>query len=187
MFNGGFLETTEQAAKLPEDDPDAFGLFLGWLYVGRLTPMPPTDDAPKRIEVTAQHIKLYCFAEKIVSPALMDWAMTFIISICRRNDILPYFDAIKLAYENSQPKSHLRKLMARILHHIIAEDTTHADTTNEEIAKVLLKNEALAADFVRLVRASSGKGIQDPTEMRPCLFHVHADDKARESIKVFGL
>jgi len=40
MFNGGFLETTDQAAKLLEDDPDMSGLFLGWLYAGRLTPIP---------------------------------------------------------------------------------------------------------------------------------------------------
>lgn len=33
-FNGGFAETKTQTCTVPEDDPTAFGLLLGWVYRG---------------------------------------------------------------------------------------------------------------------------------------------------------
>jgi hypothetical protein len=184
MFNGEFLEATEQAAKLPEDDPHVFGLFLGWLYVGRLTPNPPTDEERKRLKAMSEYIKLYCFAEKIVSPELMDRAMTVIISTFKHHSRLPSVNQIELAYEISQPSSRLRQLMAQTLHYTIATNITAG--TNDALAKLLGKEE-IAADFVGLVRNSNGKSIQSPTRMSTCLFHVHGDDEECNLSKVFGL
>ena len=37
MFESTFKESVEQAATLPEDDPNAFVLFVQWLYRDNLT------------------------------------------------------------------------------------------------------------------------------------------------------
>jgi hypothetical protein len=36
MFNGGRREAGTQSANMPDDNPKAFKLLLGWVYVGKI-------------------------------------------------------------------------------------------------------------------------------------------------------
>jgi hypothetical protein len=47
MFAGGFNEVVESTVWMSEDDPDAFNLFLEWLYAGRLSPPNMANDTLK--------------------------------------------------------------------------------------------------------------------------------------------
>jgi hypothetical protein len=40
MFNGAFNEGVEGVATLPEDEPAAFDLLMGYLYTGTVRPYP---------------------------------------------------------------------------------------------------------------------------------------------------
>ena len=39
-LDGPFSEATSRKVTLPEDEPDAFALFVRWLYVGKIGCMP---------------------------------------------------------------------------------------------------------------------------------------------------
>jgi hypothetical protein len=63
MFSSVFQEGLTQSAKLPENDPDTFDLFIDWLYQARISILP----AEKKDEVqaaTRAMIKFHIFAEK---------------------------------------------------------------------------------------------------------------------------
>jgi hypothetical protein len=47
MFSGGFKEVIESTVRMPEDDPDAFDLFMEWIYAGRLNPPDVDKHTPK--------------------------------------------------------------------------------------------------------------------------------------------
>ena len=182
ILNGGFKEATEQVAKLPYDDPAAFGLFLEWLYVGRLPPIPPFSvDKWKWSHLIFERVKLYCFAENIASPKLMDYTMTTLISGYLQNNTLPSFGQIKLAYRNSLSTSRLRKFMSQSVHYICTSPMCSAEIwSNKEICEFLIGNKEGATDLVESMRESSGEVTPDPRCMALCTFHVHPENEECE-------
>ncbi|TVY49193.1 Actin-binding protein [Lachnellula occidentalis] len=174
MFSGGFKEASEQAAKMPDDDPGTFGLFLEWLYAGRITPIPPIkpNGRDEHREIYFRRVKLYCFAEKIVCPKLMDYTMTVIISTHLRTNTLPRFEPITFVYQNSPSCSVLRKFMSLAVYRVVTKCSTEF-WTNEDIREFLLRDEEGVMDLVKLLRHSSGKIAEDPSKMALCTFHVH--------------
>jgi hypothetical protein len=59
MFNGGWRETGTQSANRPDDNPMAFKLLLGWVYVGKIE--VPTETQG----LVDLYIELYAMAEKL--------------------------------------------------------------------------------------------------------------------------
>lgn len=63
MFSSVFQEDVTQSAKLPEDDPDTFDLFIDWLNQARISILP----VEKKDEIqaaTRAMIKFHIFAKK---------------------------------------------------------------------------------------------------------------------------
>jgi hypothetical protein len=64
-LSGGFKEAEERVVKLPEDDPEIFGIYLHHLQTNELSVLPdpiPSDDTGD--EEQAALINLYILAEK---------------------------------------------------------------------------------------------------------------------------
>ena len=66
MFESSFKEGVEQAATLPEDDPNAFALFVQWLYQESLTPLDIRKHDPLGNDISLDRVRLYCFAKRSV-------------------------------------------------------------------------------------------------------------------------
>ena len=65
----GCVETSTNEVRLPEDNPLAVGLFIGWLYLG-VTGLGP------RKRMSARHLtRLYVLADKLICPQLMNQMM----------------------------------------------------------------------------------------------------------------
>jgi hypothetical protein len=60
MFNGGFEEAKSGTATLPSDDPEAFELFVSWVYLDKIE-LPRNMDTESPI---SKFIQLYAFAVK---------------------------------------------------------------------------------------------------------------------------
>jgi hypothetical protein len=67
-FTGGFQEAQENSMHLPEDDPNAFSLFIDWIYRSKI----PARYSKKH---KATLYNLYIFAEKVCLEDLGNAAM----------------------------------------------------------------------------------------------------------------
>ena len=73
MLNGSWVESTTQKVTLPEDSPETFKLFLGWIYQGKL-------EIPELDSRISKCIRLFGFAEKYNITGLLDAAIETLIA-----------------------------------------------------------------------------------------------------------
>ncbi|TGO36605.1 hypothetical protein BHYA_0120g00300 [Botrytis hyacinthi] len=100
-LNNGFKEATDGEMYLPEDDPATFADLIEYLYRGAL---PYTD------KITTRPMQeLYCLAEKICMPLLMDKLIDAIMKAHAEKNYVG-FDAARIQsiYENTHSASKLR-------------------------------------------------------------------------------
>jgi hypothetical protein len=178
MLQGPFKEAVEHTVRLPEDDPDAFGLFLEWVYGGGL--LQPAD-MKKHTSTNGpifDRVKLYCFAEKICLDRLVDYTMTSLLSAYSKNKRSPSAMAISYAYEHSSSDSPLRKFA---LESFVQTAFNKEATWNvKNLSDTMLSSEDLRIDFLRLTMSGEALNIKTatpPTKRSPCTYHVHNKDE----------
>ena len=179
MFNGSFKEAETQQASLPEDDPEAFSIFLEWLYSGSILP-PGKDDNSKL--VLNDQIKLYCFAEKYCLAQLMDYTISASIAFLNERKGLPTCDHIEMAYNHTASGSPLRRFMVLSMQYVIVNMDGSKNWKTEDVAALMGRCTDLSFDFLTLMRNTNRKVYTSPTELGPCAFHAHGD-KAPCSVK----
>jgi len=124
-FCRGFKEGVENTMDLPEDHPEAFELFIDWVYKAKL---PAWEDMEKLLvsyaQVVAYHEhlqKFYIFAEKTCIPILpnkiMDLLLLVNMTLRAMDKTLPdtYLRALAAAYDKTTEGSPLRKLFVHSL------------------------------------------------------------------------
>ena len=176
MFNGGFKESSERCAELPEDDPEAFNLFVEWLYTDRLTDFGPCNKNTKDRILTGP-IKLYCFAEKYCITDLMDYTISFLINAYNLSSCLPSCAQIQYSYENTAAASPIRKFMAWTVQYVIFSQDDKGSWPSQGLTTLLVCCEDLTLDFLQLSRKLNGKTVLDPSRAEICQFHLHSKDK----------
>ena len=175
MFDNGFLESTRLAEYLPEDDPNAFEVFIGWLYRGTVNTTP----SPERF-ISVLLTKLFFFAEKYGIVPLMDNAMDLIVDNQRGRSVSFLPSHYKWVYEKTRQASKIRLYVAHTCAYLIL--TTNTDSTsglwsNENLQKVLSSTFDLLHDVLALMRQKNGIEVPHPRDMPPCTFHQHADNE----------
>jgi hypothetical protein len=184
MFKGTFKEGVEQKADLPDEYSDAFGLFVHWLYRDFLQPIDISKHNPPKYDVFLDRVRLYCFAEKICLPTLMDYTMTTLMSGYSEHSEHPLLEAAIAAYESSSPNSHIRTYMSKHFAWYIAQysdsDSLAANRTSPCLAQTLIASQDLTADVLRYLRGTNGRGtkgyraVPDPRGSDKCQFHAHS-------------
>lgn len=104
MIDGRFLEGTTGEATLPKDDPDIFGVFVGWLYGKRIT-----ESALR----TNTYIELAKFSEKYCLVSLVDGAIEGLVKTLIARDLFLEMLHIGYSYQNTGQNSKLRPWAAR--------------------------------------------------------------------------
>lgn len=177
MFNGGFREASDQLAKLPEDDPEAFNVFLEWLYTSRLTQPNDLQEADM-FTWTWSYLKVYCFAEKYCLSELMNHAVSTLILTMSANSQLPDAEEMAYVYENSSSGSHLRRFMALCLQFEVLRLDSTGCWENDKLCELMTSCKDLTMDFLTLSRQCNSKALMEPSKMNPCDFHIHeAEDE----------
>ncbi|THV48588.1 hypothetical protein BGAL_0239g00100 [Botrytis galanthina] len=106
----GFRESQSSSMDMPEDNPEAFELFIHWLYRGEVR------SATKLTDVD-QFLQLYIFAEKLCLNELANKTMDAIQAISDDLDESPQCSLEQLdgVWRNTSSESPLRKWLIRIL------------------------------------------------------------------------
>jgi hypothetical protein len=176
MFQeGGFIESVDDTATLPEDDPATFSLFLEWLYTARLAPL----DISKSTQTSGpfvNRIKLYQFAHKLCLLNLADYTMTNMMSNYDHHNGCPSQFAVSLAYRITGPGSHLRSYM---LHNLLFQAETGKLGT-QELCRAFIGNEDLIIDYISIKdKWDDNPSVDvrsDPQKKSRCLWHYHEKD-----------
>src|SRR5450756_2353201 len=145
MLSGGYKEMIEQTVRLPEDDADAFSLFMEWLYLGHLSPVK-LDHHTTTSGPIYNRIKLYCFAEKHCLVDLMDYTMSSLMSNYTKHTRLPTIEVMQYVYENTVVGSKLRAFIARSLRYIISELSGSSFWPSEKLGRLMMDVEELTMD-----------------------------------------
>lgn len=168
MFTGGFSEATTQSATLPENDPAAFELFLGWIYRGVI------DEA----RFCDHLISLFGLAEKYDLVALMDKTMDTIASRLYSDNLVFGPAQLEYIYSRTCEQSELRLFAARMYAwRILVQPDIGAAETATMLPKGPHLNDILI-DSQKLMRNLKPKGPNhiiffDPRTAPPCHYHQH--------------
>jgi hypothetical protein len=185
-FTGGFQEAQENSMHLPEDDPNAFALFIDWIYRSKIP-------KGKKQEDQATLYNLYIFAEKLclddLANATMDQIQKLLDSFGSSFD--EHSTLISKVYIETSSDSPLRKLCYHLMAlHLWVEAITppkgHApliDNPGLEKAWSVCKDHVdLFKDFwSHLLKCSVGDGPPDPChagDCGRCEFHKHRDGES---------
>ena len=109
-MSGEWRESSEDAVKLPEDEPEIFGVYVHWLYYGT---MPVIGNSP-----FLEYLNLakgYILGDKLLDTRYQDATIHAIIerSVTPHEDKLwyPLTSTIEHAYNNTGESAKIRKLL----------------------------------------------------------------------------
>lgn len=93
------MEAEENMITLPEEEPDIFRLFQGWLYTREL----PKDDRKALI-------KLWCFGDRRAVPLLQNQAIDTIREVNNERRTEPT-NMVRYVFNNTTPDAPLRHFL----------------------------------------------------------------------------
>lgn len=159
-LSGGFREQEECAVYLPDDNVEAFVLFVQWIYGARL----------KRAATTAPVktlLALYVMAEKFCMETLKNLAMDLIRAFYSTADLESLTEHIEYVYSSTPTSSPIRRFVSNFATYNILEQRT---TMSLEFLDLMKKGGDFAADFA----SATWKYITtDPSMGRKCVYHEH--------------
>ncbi|KAL8869640.1 MAG: hypothetical protein Q9198_007832 [Flavoplaca austrocitrina] len=107
-FNGNFTESATNTVCFVEDDPDAFKLFVQWLYSGELVrDLGDEDDLPNILCLA------WALGDKLQCPVFQDRVMLKFVAY--HNIYWMREDTMRLIYDISPPGSVLRAFAVDLL------------------------------------------------------------------------
>ena len=145
-LNGNFAEASSKAVDLPEDDPDAFGIWATWLSLGNCDGSFQCDD------VDQTYVRAWILGDKLGCPAFKDHVMSKCLCLIKHYGSLS-LDTIHFAYEFPCPGSKMRQLFVEMF----AWDKLYGYLTDaDEIITFLRGLPEFSEDVVRLEVMAGG-------------------------------
>lgn len=110
-LNGPFIEGQSMVVTLKEDNPEAFAVFLDWIYTQKLDANPLIVGSKEPMgyhEAMALFVRVWCLADYLQVPGLQNLAMDAVIQWERHCYIVPT-GILHLVYSLSPPNAPLRQ------------------------------------------------------------------------------
>ena len=146
-LNGGFAEATSKTITLPEESPDAFALFVQWLYVGEFISCTSVWSESEEtmlnenLVITEGFLQACSLGDKLDCPVFLDLA---VLELIKRHSIEGMrVETILFVYEHFGPWSKLR---------LFAIDQFRQDLQQKSL-------EDDAASFVSAARSAEDFGL----------------------------
>ncbi|KAI9054889.1 hypothetical protein LZ554_002033 [Drepanopeziza brunnea f. sp. 'monogermtubi'] len=179
MFKGNFKEAATQTATLPEDDPLAFELFLGWLY---------RETVDEISDATLYLIKLFGFAEKYTVVTLMDNTMDVLVVALKEKNLLFLQFHMEEIYQITHESSKMRVFASRCFAFALmtCQDTGVWSTTTL-MSMTSTHRYEIVVDSLTLIPSLTLQGIglfPDPRLAPLCDYHQHGKDEVCPYTKV---
>ncbi|KAF7929325.1 uncharacterized protein EAE98_005244 [Botrytis deweyae] len=181
---GGFQESHSSCMDMPEDDPEAFELFLHWLYRGEVRRATKLTDID-------QFLKLYVFSEKLCLNEVANKTMDAIQEMNYDLYTLPKCSLEQLdgVWRNTSSTSPLRKWLIHLLVYNVwdhegsgtPEKKTFPLKTEELISlwQLFKDHEDLYASFFTQLHKHAADNPPpfgfDFNDSSPCAYHRHSE------------
>ena len=168
-------EQQEKTVDLPEDDPEAFAVFVNWLYAEKIT-----DDADAECLINA-----YTLADKFLMPELGNAVVDNFRRKMQRGLVNPEW--VQNVWNKTIEGCQLRKLAIDQLHYALVEATSsykkNVDGVSDRYAQMegLMKNGELGLVLVLRLAGQMKSPPKDPSKLTGCVYHVHKDGKQCKS------
>ena len=172
-LNGSFAEATSKVINLPEDNTDAFALFIRWLFVGKISGnlFNPKDnltgdeilgtydagtDGLLHTTAILVYLQACILGDKLRCLAFQNLAMLELINNHRTGDVTP--ETIRVIYEQSGLGSKLRRFATDMFRYALQIGDLPMDTA--VFASTSKIAEEFALDFLKAcVEEDDGEAI----------------------------
>ena len=189
-LNGSFAEATSKVIMLPEDNPNAFALFIQWLYIGETATYICTADHDHDHDHDVDYyddddhhccmasvpicIQAWILGDKLGCSIFKDLAMLRLIRTFGRWVI--DVDTVRTAYQVSAPGSKLRKFLLDQVRYEAKADY-FSDDTDEWVllARVCVD---FGEDIMKAVLTNGDNEVKDPSEQKANYLEVLTDEDA---------
>ena len=178
VFEKMFAEACSQPTALPEDDPEAFGTFVEWLYRGTVTAVSIGDGHADVQKDSLKMLKVHFLAAKYCITELADRALTGFIEILDLQGEYPAVSLMGVCYEKSVSGSKLRQFISKLAAHFLLATEHESGDIEEDIdayVEVFKKHGDFMKDVLRVMRFSSGVRLVDPSGDPKCTYHQHPE------------
>ena len=177
-FKTGFKESKEKKLELPEDNPEAFGQLVDWLYMESvLCPVcddydnsPSTEDMenPKHVLQWAQ---LWVLADKLGCEKLMDLAEEKFIKCVKNDDFVVTPGVISFVFEQTSETCYLREWLPEYF--MVLFFTPRSYSLGEAAAA----SENFNVEFLKQIKAHVDKKKED-CYIYGCTLHKAGDKRS---------
>lgn len=110
-LTSSFLESTSQSISLPDVDVDTFGLLVGWLYSGTISPVPFKDGKPAYYAL----LHLWVLADRLCFEGLRNCVLDAISECADRTNSVPTPSDTRILYDAVPDGSGGEKLRGLVL------------------------------------------------------------------------
>jgi hypothetical protein len=154
VFNSSFKEGTEGVMYLPEDDPQAFGALVNWMYRDQLPPFPTTQfsDNKTGCDVYIRSLlPLFQLSEKLCINAVTNQMMDIIQDFHFKQSRIYNCKDLKKIYGNTHQGSKLRDYAVLMILRktALGTYTDHAkDVALEHLVPLVQSEPEFARNFV---------------------------------------
>jgi hypothetical protein len=172
-LTGTFKEATEGTVTLQEDSPKVFGVFVSWLYTGKLENTVDEIPTPYGSNRLAE---LYIFADRYDVPILRNDAIDALVTTRQNLQIPASF--FRKVYDATLPKDPLRRLLADMV--VFDTDIRESVVAYRESypAEMLLDMLVVSSERIDALLSGSGNGRWpwNPTKSNICSsYHTHEE------------
>lgn len=173
-LTGTFKEATEGTVTLQEDNPKVFGVFVSWLYTGKLENTVdeiPTPCGSNRLA------ELYIFADRYDVPILRNDAIDALVKNRQEIPHIPIL-SFRMVYDATPPKDPLRRLLVDMV--ALTTNIRQSVVAYRESypAEMLLDILVVSSERIDALLSGSGNGRRPwkPTKSSICSsYHTHEE------------
>lgn len=171
-LNGNFREANSKVVNLPEDDIDAFALFVRWLYVGEINGQlfgskdqhpilgvcSGKKDAKASLDASTKlYLQACILGDKLGCPVFHDLAMIEVLRCHHAEGITP--ETMRVVFENSAAGSKLRQFAIDELRLDISQSLCHNAASYVSVAENV---EGLGLEFLKACLETGGQEPINP-------------------------
>jgi len=166
-------EAEDRAVKLPEHTPEAFEIYLRWVYAHRILQPSPIVSLDNILVNVHNLSRAYVLGDVLLDPDFKDAIIDALSILCAANTWIPFNEA-KYLYENTQKGALIQLWIVR------------RSKQNEDVLTTSMHEENsrkyLTVDFLCDIRELSDEWISlAPNDT--CVYHEHGESKLCYKIK----
>ena len=170
-----FKEGKEKTIHLPEDDPEAFAGFVGWIYTGD-EPYPEGRSSEHNMAI----FRLWVFADKVGSKLADEILLD--ISLCQYPYL--YTEGIQFVYANTPESSPLREVLVQgMLSEFYGYDV---GDEHDLLSQKLEASEAFSREVMKAIREHLGAGSKDCIIFSCCVHDANRRERSNGASAELG-